>query len=168
MASLARHFKSLLSKPVANTGSQLRDHQANERTFLSWTRMGLAFAAMSIALGRLGLIDHLIHSNYSPNYNNNNNNNKKDKNAPIENPNPQSQPVHSAEILASQICQVLSGWSFGYGFFRYVSMRRHLLQGRFVPALWGPVFMTFGSVGSLGAILYKDDLFGKAKSKLRG
>jgi uncharacterized membrane protein YidH (DUF202 family) len=167
MASLARHFKSLLSKPVANNGSQLRDHQANERTFLSWTRMGLAFAAMSIALGRLGLIDHLIHSNYSPDYNNNNNNNNnntKDKTTPADKP--KTQPIHSAEILASQICQILSGWSFGYGFFRYISVRRNLLRGRFVPALWGPVFMTFGSIGSLGAILYKDDIFPRPKLRV--
>lgn len=38
-------------KPVTNTGSQLRDHQANERPFLSWIRMGLAFAAISHPLG---------------------------------------------------------------------------------------------------------------------
>lgn len=142
----------LLPKPVANSGSQARDHQANERTFLSWTRMGLAFAAMSIALGRLGLIDHLIHSTYNTNTNPNT------YKAGVKNEE-QNQPIHSAELLGSRICQVLSGWSFGYGFFRYVAVRQRLLQARFVPALWGPLFMAAGSIGSLAAILHKDALF---------
>ncbi|KOS39617.1 hypothetical protein ACN38_g9539 [Penicillium nordicum] len=56
-----RHlFRRLLSQPVANKGSELRDHQANERTFLSWNRFGLAFAAMSLALARLDIIDNIF------------------------------------------------------------------------------------------------------------
>jgi uncharacterized membrane protein YidH (DUF202 family) len=31
----------LKSTPIANTGSVARDHLANERTFLDWTRTGL-------------------------------------------------------------------------------------------------------------------------------
>ncbi|KAF7131233.1 hypothetical protein CNMCM5793_004283 [Aspergillus hiratsukae] len=53
-------WRRILPQRVANTGAQLRDHQANERTFLSWTRMGLGFAAMALALGRLDAVDHMI------------------------------------------------------------------------------------------------------------
>jgi hypothetical protein len=49
---------------------------------------------------------------------------------------------------ASRLCQLLGLWSLGYGFFRYWSMRRYLLQGQFVPAFWGPVLMTAGSFGA--------------------
>lgn len=61
MTTLVNRLRQLLfPKAVLNNGSQLRDHLANERTFLSWTRMGLAFAAMALALGRLGMIDHVF------------------------------------------------------------------------------------------------------------
>ncbi|KAK6599991.1 enolase [Botrytis cinerea] len=47
----------LFTKPIANTGSVARDHLANERTFLSWTRSGLAFVALALKHdhGDLGL-----------------------------------------------------------------------------------------------------------------
>ncbi|KAJ0426856.1 hypothetical protein BJY00DRAFT_2543 [Aspergillus carlsbadensis] len=158
-------FRRLLPKPVANTGSQLRDHQANERTFLSWTRMGLAFAAMGLAVGRLGLIEHIF-------------------NPPVEGEQPQ--PINkqipartsgsgsnsvdsvsarmqggpkertSPDLLASRLCQAISVWSFGYGIFRYLSVRRNLARGQFVPAIWGPVVMTAGTLGVIGTIIQMD------------
>ncbi|KAH8699144.1 hypothetical protein BGW36DRAFT_377359 [Talaromyces proteolyticus] len=153
--SRIRHF--LLPKSVANTGSQLRDHQANERTFLSWTRMGLAFAAMGLAFGRLHIIDHFLstHGNLK-------------LNVILDDPSmsPESQNIAKnneskprlagADGLASNICQAISFWSFGYGIFRYLSSRRNLMQGRFVPALWGPILMTTGSIGVFGAALHTD------------
>lgn len=173
ITSRIRHL--LIPKPVPNTGSQLRDHQANERTFLSWTRMGLAFAAMALALSRLGMIDHVFNKTYSNgngvpsngamnsgpgpgqkdvNDNNDNKDNRKTEGTQIVN-------TTTDDHLASQICQAISVWSFGYGFFRYVSVRRNLLQGNFVPAFWGPVFITTGSLVSLGVILRKD-YFGRS------
>lgn len=137
-------------QPVANNGSQLRDHLANERTFLSWTRMGLAFAAMALALGRLGIIDHVFNAQW-----------KKDMAKSREGQDSASPDSHEPrlpltganDILAGKLCWIISSWSFGYGIFRYISIRQTLLSGRFVPAIWGPVLMTCGSVGSIGILL---------------
>ncbi|KAJ6095456.1 hypothetical protein N7486_006202 [Penicillium sp. IBT 16267x] len=153
-------FLRLWPKPVANNGSQLRDHQANERTFLSWNRMGLAFAAMSLALTRLDIIDNVF--------------NRRCHDETIATPKPllqtasvgnglnnESLPIEEVPVLlwnandlvASRICQVISVWSFGYSLARYVSVRRHLLLGRYVPAIWGPLLVTFGSLGVFGITL---------------
>ncbi|KAL2787393.1 hypothetical protein BJX66DRAFT_310902 [Aspergillus keveii] len=160
-------FRRLLPKPVANTGSQLRDHQANERTFLSWTRMGLAFAAMGLAVGRLGLIEHLFNPPVGV---------EDDEPRPIDKQIPaqtsgsgansvsarmQGTPTAnskehqrtSPDLLASRLCQAISVWSFGYGIFRYLSVRRNLARGQFVPAIWGPVVMTAGTLGVIGTII---------------
>lgn len=151
-----RHF--LRPRPVANNGSQLRDHLANERTFLSWTRMGLAFAAIALGLGRLGIIDQVLTSHW--------------KNEPKQSATEAVKSTESREqrhntdtqksefqltgandIFAGKLCWLISSWSFGYGILRYVSIRQTLLSGRFVPAIWGPVLLTCSSVGSLGILL---------------
>ncbi|OQE26703.1 hypothetical protein PENSTE_c005G09819 [Penicillium steckii] len=156
MASLIRR---LIPARVANTGSQQRDHHANERTFLSWTRAGLGFAAMALALDRLEAVDRLIHKQLGL------------AGKPLEEPiisiptkrrenkessikNDSSSAASQLSMLkngmtASRICQSLGAWCLGYGFFRYWSMRRYLIVGKFVPAFWGPVFMTVGSFGAL-------------------
>lgn len=150
--SLARR---VLPARVANTGSQQRDHHANERTFLSWTRAGLGFAAMALALDRLDAIDRLLQSKLGlsspgplqlealPA-----NANKEPETAPA--------PKSTTELLmnncsATRVCELLGVWCLGYGFFRYWSMRRYLMIGQFVPAFWGPVFMTAGSFGAFMA-----------------
>lgn len=152
-------LRRLWPKPIANNGSQLRDHQANERTFLSWNRMGLAFAAMSLALGRLDIIDNVF--------------NRKCNDEINAAPKPSSQTASVAkslnstilrtelpeilwnrnDLMASRICQVISIWSFGYSLARYVSVRRHLLLGHYVPAIWGPLLVTSGSLGVFGITL---------------
>ena len=38
----------------ANTGSVARDHLANERTFLSWFRTGMATIALGVAIAKFG------------------------------------------------------------------------------------------------------------------
>jgi putative membrane protein len=38
---------------TANTGSRARDHLANERTFLSWTRTALAFIGLGVLVAEL-------------------------------------------------------------------------------------------------------------------
>ncbi|KAL2860827.1 YidH family protein [Aspergillus lucknowensis] len=151
-------LRRLLPNPVANTGSQLRDHQANERTFLSWTRMGLAFAAMGLAVGRLGLIEHLFapagvvaHDHPSS-----------ETAAKARDGSPQGEDgtrslaKTNPDLLASRLCQAISVWSFGYGIFRYLSVRRNLSRGQFVPAVWGPVVMTAGTLGVIGTIIRMD------------
>lgn len=155
-----------MPKAVANNGSQLRDHQANERTYLSWTRMGLAFAAMALALGRLDIIENMLnpHSDMGvlagsaqgtrqlP---------ESKSSSPAQSSFPQTSGATSAprkahDLVASRLCQVISVWSLGYGIFRYLSVRRNLLQARFVPAIWGPVFMTCGTLVVFGTITHVD------------
>jgi hypothetical protein len=62
----------------------------------------------------------------------------------------------SPDLLASRLCQAISVWSFGYGIFRYLSVRRNLARGQFVPAIWGPVVMTAGTLGVIGTIIQMD------------
>jgi uncharacterized membrane protein YidH (DUF202 family) len=157
MASL---WRRILPQRVANSGSQLRDHQANERTFLSWTRMGLGFAAMALALGRLDAIDRIISSGLSSSKSNllvvpdragagaaatagRSGNNI---NSTEQQPNQISTYLGSGPSAAT-LCQAISVWSFGYGIFRYLSVRRNLLKGQFTPAIWGPAFITCGCLG---------------------
>ncbi|KAL2856469.1 hypothetical protein BJY01DRAFT_179266 [Aspergillus pseudoustus] len=171
MASL---FRRLLPKPVANTGSQLRDHQANERTFLSWTRMGLAFAAMGLAVGRLGLIEHLFNPVILPSVESDepagrgattipaagpgSSDSARDNRMQERSPPPSTKEKEktSPDLLASRLCQAISVWSFGYGIFRYLSVRRNLARGQFVPAIWGPLVMTAGTLGVIGVIIQMD------------
>ncbi|MCB0917177.1 MAG: DUF202 domain-containing protein [Actinobacteria bacterium] len=51
---LARRTKHA-NQAKANTGSRLRDHLANERTFLAWIRTGVALITLGIALDKLVL-----------------------------------------------------------------------------------------------------------------
>ncbi|KAL4963660.1 YidH family protein [Aspergillus stella-maris] len=157
MASL---FRRLLPKPVANNGSQLRDHQANERTFLSWTRMGLAFAAMGLAVGRLGLIEQFFNNTHHVQQNQLQRNQQESESESESISESKSAPTPTIkttpDILASRFCQVISIWSFGYGLARYLTVRRNLGRGVFVPAFWGPVFMTAGTLGVVG-VLARDD-----------
>lgn len=149
-------FRRLLPKPVANNGSQLRDHQANERTFLSWTRMGLAFAAMGLAVGRLGLIEHFFNpvtevTAPEPRET------RKNTTGDVEPTTPTKARLRdSPDILVSRLCQVISVWSFGYGLFRYITVSRNLGKGQFVPSIWGPVVMTAGTMGVIGTLIEMD------------
>ncbi|KAF3388773.1 hypothetical protein F1880_003632 [Penicillium rolfsii] len=167
MTSLLRR---IIPKRIPNTSSQQRDHHANERTFLSWTRAGLGFAAMALALDRLEKIDQVLSSKLnlgallSPQTHQHaqaqdqqltksSANKNKEASAPTSTLyySAGSSPgalVMSESFSASRLCQLLGLWSLGYGFFRYWSMRRYLLQGQFVPAFWGPVLMTAGSFGA--------------------
>ncbi|CAG8291368.1 unnamed protein product [Penicillium salamii] len=153
-----RHiFRRLLPQPVANKGSELRDHQANERTFLSWNRFGLAFAAMSLALARLDIIDNIFNRKHrdetaaaskaslDPN-----------TEGTVSNRQSGNSPIllqYANDHVASRVCQAISIWSFGYSLARYTSTRRNLLAGRYIPSIWGPVFVTIGSLGVFGMTL---------------
>ncbi|EED21146.1 conserved hypothetical protein [Talaromyces stipitatus ATCC 10500] len=179
MGITSRLRQLIFPKPVLNNGSQLRDHLANERTFLSWTRMGLAFAAMALALGRLGMIDQVFNTAQIQLGSDTNNNISKETTTKT-NPNTVSNQAQDptttrvnikslsagkSDILASQLCWTISIGSFGYGILRYVSVRRTLMQGRFVPAIWGPVLMTTCSLGSLATLLHSGSGFQRHESE---
>ncbi|KAJ5263503.1 hypothetical protein N7478_011108 [Penicillium angulare] len=172
---VASFLRRVIPARVANNGSQQRDHHANERTFLSWTRAGLGFAAMALALDRLEAIDRVLCSKFGlgpidPAHAQQNQpqvpagisqGNRADDSSGIAALNlaPALAPSTQASsgslvpgIPASRLCQILGVWCLGYGFFRYWSMRRYLLVGKFVPAFWGPVFMTCGSFGAFVAL----------------
>ncbi|ORY31187.1 hypothetical protein BCR33DRAFT_724113 [Rhizoclosmatium globosum] len=52
---MAARFTRLFSSTILpNTGSTARDHLANERTFLAWSRTGLGFVGLGIALETFG------------------------------------------------------------------------------------------------------------------
>ncbi|KAJ9228163.1 hypothetical protein DTO166G5_8798 [Paecilomyces variotii] len=170
-------IRRLLPKPIANSGSELRDHLANERTFLSWTRMGLAFAAMALALGRLSLIDRMVNERWGKGgggtiiINDNNSTNPSDHNGKLLSstsdrnkakakaaagiPNSDSAGT-GADLVASRVCQGISIWCFGYGLYRYVAVRNHLMRGVFVPGIWGPILMTGGSLGVFATVMHFD------------
>ena len=57
--TMSRLLKLLSAQPISNTGSVARDHLANERTFLSWTRTGLGFVALGVALAKLEALESL-------------------------------------------------------------------------------------------------------------
>lgn len=147
MTSLLHRLR-ILPKAVPNSGSTLRDHHANERTFLAWTRTGIGFAAMALALGRLEYVDRVMASALSS--------------SSISTP-PPSPPEHiqnSSDIVAEvekgitapRICQAISMYTFTYGLFRYVSVQRQLVKGLYVPGIWGPVVLTMGSLGIFGLL----------------
>ncbi|KAG9235870.1 hypothetical protein BJ875DRAFT_457880 [Amylocarpus encephaloides] len=59
MITMNRLLKILHPPALPNTGSVARDHLANERTFLSWTRTGLGFIALGVALAKLDALEAL-------------------------------------------------------------------------------------------------------------
>lgn len=95
---------------------------------------------MALALDRLEAVDHLMHKHLGLG--------ARDSQT-AEAWAKRDSSVMLKDITASRVCQGLGAWSLGYGFYRYWSMRRYLLVGQFVPAFWGPVFMTVGSFGAL-------------------
>lgn len=142
------HRLRILPKVVSNSGSTLRDHHANERTFLAWTRTGIGFAAMALALGRLEYVDRVMASALSSNTStsqissaNHVNSKPSDLTAEVEN-----------GITAPRICQAISMYAFAYGLFRYISVQRQLVKGLYVPGVWGPVVLTVGSLGIFGML----------------
>jgi putative membrane protein len=46
--------------------ANLRDHLANQRTFLAWLRTGLALVAFGLVVGRLSLFLHYLGATVSP------------------------------------------------------------------------------------------------------
>ena len=113
-------MQALKATPIANTGSVARDHLANERTFLAWTRTGLGFVALGVALERFNAMEAL--------------------------PTPLPQ-FEQEQTKRSAIFLVASGSScVTYGTLRYFSNLRLLHKGLFRPNIAGVALVMLTSI----------------------
>lgn len=125
---MSRFSRLFASVPIANTGSTARDHLANERTFLSWTRTGLGFVALGVALAKLDALEALS---------------------------PALQHGHG-DLKIQSTALVGSGVGcLSYGTIRYFRSMQLLQKGLFRPNIAGIglVAVTAGAVGWGGAYL---------------
>ena len=126
---LTKRFPLLFSPPLPNTGSLARDALASERTFLAWTRSGLGFIALGIALEKVeafaAISPTLLHLS-------------------------DSKTKLSAGILVG-----LGSVTVTHGTLRYFQSIRDLQQGNFRPNGVGIAAMAASSIaiGVIGAIM---------------
>ncbi|TVY29423.1 hypothetical protein LHYA1_G001818 [Lachnellula hyalina] len=125
---MSRILKLLSSAPIANTGSVARDHLANERTFLAWTRTGLGFVALGVALAKLDALEAL---------------------APALKPDHGDLKIQSAALVGS------GTGCLSYGTMRYFSSLRLLKKGLFRPNIAGIALVaaTSGAVAGGGILM---------------
>ncbi|KAG4439824.1 hypothetical protein IFR05_004673 [Cadophora sp. M221] len=130
---MSRFLKYLVSTPISNTGSVARDHLANERTFLSWTRTGLGFVALGVALAKLDALEAL---------------------SPSLRLNPSSQSQGDMKIPSAALVGSGTG-CLSYGTIRYFRSLKLLQRGLFRPnvAGIGLVALTSGAVAGGGVYL---------------
>ena len=109
------------AKPIANTGSVARDLLASERTFLAWSRTGLGFIALGIALEKVeafaALSPTLLHLS------------------------------DSRTKLAAGVLVGTGSLTVAHGTTRYFSTLRHIQNGMFVPNTGGIMLMAITSIG---------------------
>ncbi|KEY64567.1 hypothetical protein S7711_03631 [Stachybotrys chartarum IBT 7711] len=127
---------SRLHAPIyKNTGSVARDHLASERTFLAWTRTGLGFVALGLAVERFSRfeLDNSMRSNRDKDHDKDHD--KKDH--------------QSSKILVGVLMAMGTGTVL-YATRRYFAVLRRLEKGEFRPAYHGVTAM--GAVtGTLAA-----------------
>ncbi|ETN45998.1 uncharacterized protein HMPREF1541_00181 [Cyphellophora europaea CBS 101466] len=125
---LSRLLRYIRAEPLANTGSVARDLLASERTFLAWTRSGLGFIALGIALEKVeafaALSPTLLHLS------------------------------DSRTKLAAGTLVGLGSATVAHGTARYFGTLKEIKQGRFRPNTGGITLMaiTSISIGFVGAI----------------
>ncbi|CAM1507666.1 Fc.00g073070.m01.CDS01 [Cosmosporella sp. VM-42] len=127
---------SRVAAPIyKNTGSVARDHLASERTYLAWTRTGLGFVALGIAVERFSRFELLDShdSKLQP---------KSEKDDDIK-----DQP--GSRILVGILLTLGTG-SMLYATKRYFSVLRLLEKGEFRPAYHGVAAMG-AAMAALGA-----------------
>jgi len=117
---MLRWIKSLKAISIANTGSVARDHLANERTFLAWTRTVLGFIALGVALEKFDVMMAL--------------------------PSPLL-PFEREQTRASAVVLVGSGSGcLVHGTLRYFSIVRLLQKGLFRPNIAGVTLVALTSI----------------------
>ncbi|KAH6724151.1 hypothetical protein BKA61DRAFT_566740 [Leptodontidium sp. MPI-SDFR-AT-0119] len=152
---MSRFLKYLVSTPISNTGSVARDHLANERTFLSWTRTGLGFVALGVALAKLDALEALSPSLLSLN-----------PSSPSPSPSP-SQSHGDMKIPSAALVGSGTG-CLSYGTIRYFRSLKLLQRGLFRPnvAGIGLVALTSGAVAGGGVyLLVQQERRGKGEAK---
>ncbi|KAG0648714.1 hypothetical protein D0Z07_4644 [Hyphodiscus hymeniophilus] len=117
---MSRILKLLSAAPIANSGSVARDHLANERTFLSWTRTGLGFVALGVALAKLDALEAL---------------------SPVLRQDHYNLKVQSAVLVGS------GAGCLSYGTTRYFVSMRLLQRGLFRPNIAGIALVAITSAG---------------------
>ena len=135
---LRRIISTFRTQPLKNTGSLARDLLASERTFLAWTRTGLGFIALGIALEKVEALSAvaptLLHLEDS------------------------RTKIAAGFLVASGTVCVAHGTN------RYFSTMRHLQQGLFRPNVPGVTLVAATSVGIAfaGTLLVLENEGGKA------
>ncbi|KAI8611606.1 hypothetical protein BC830DRAFT_1053140, partial [Chytriomyces sp. MP71] len=121
-----------------NTGSTARDHLANERTFLAWSRTGLGFVGLGVALETFS--SQRNHPDQTPTL---------DHEAPLANASPltliYNHAVSTPDRLASATLIGIGGLFLGFGTVRYFSVLRLLTRGQFQPNTLGIGMMVASS-----------------------
>lgn len=178
--NIFKHFKRKIlsdSQEVANTGSQARDHLANERTFLAWARTSLALIGAGIALETLEFdtlheyqseyVQYLKRLNKMNGKNENNGNNGNNSNIDdIDNIKPSLDHLISLKSdetvflnsrkkhIAALTFICLGGTFMCYSTFRYFQVLRGLNKGMYKPNVYG----ILGVVG-ISAIIISGALY---------
>ena len=140
ISSMSRLLNYLSAAPIANTGSVARDHLANERTFLSWTRTGLGFVALGVGLAKLDALEALS---------------------------PAMRHDHGDLTIPSAALAGSGAGCLTYGTLRYFTSLKLLRKGLFRPNIAGIalVALTSGAVAGGGiAMVISDD----TKAGLKG
>ena len=118
---LTRLLHFIRPPPLPNTGSLARDLLAGERTFLSWTRTGLTFIALGVALEKVeafaALSPTLLHLS------------------------------DSRTKLAAGILVATGSLTVGHGTVRYYGALKLLQEGKFRPNSGGIALLAATSVG---------------------
>ncbi|TKA25816.1 hypothetical protein B0A50_05571 [Salinomyces thailandicus] len=112
----------LTSESLENTGSLARDLLASERTFLAWTRTGLGFIALGVALEKVEVFAQLA---------------------------PQLLQLHNTEDtkLAAGVLVGSGTLCVAHGTNRYFGVMRDLQRGVFTPNKVGVIGLAVGSLG---------------------
>lgn len=135
-------FRHLLRTPtLSNTGSLARDLLASERTFLAWTRTGLGFIALGVALEKVeafaAVSPTLLH---------------------LED---------SRTKLAAGVLVGSGSACVAHGTWRYFSVMRALRDGVFRPNVSGVAIVAAASIGiaAAGSVLVVENEGGRARER---
>ena len=140
----SRLLRFIAPPPLSNTGSLARDLLASERTFLAWTRTGLTFIALGVALEKVEAFAAL-----SPTM------------------------LHMADSrtkLAAGILVTAGSLTVGHGTVRYYGALKLLQEGKFRPNTGGVALLAATSVGMAlaGAVMVMENEARKERIEIEG